>query len=330
MKSHIFEFAAKDVIRTLALPLGGLVVFAASMHLLSRWSVLPPPRPALDLDRTILIHQAEAARSSPKTEIVLLGDSSCLMDVMADQLSAQLSRPVLNLGTLSYLDLEAHGTLLREFVRAHPGQLRAVLLLMHPEALRRLEGEPYHLAILENFLRGTDHCPPLGLYSEVSCALGLEIFRGRLLSRAIASPLPNNEYGRFYRFTADLERFMTRHHGSLIEPVRKPFAGSAEYRLATSLQLQSRAFVVQVPAGVKLFAGITPLPASFVRADYARQYGELLAEWSRWLGADSLGLPATLPDERFGRVTHLTETGAREYTTRLAQLLRGQERELLK
>src|ERR1041385_2187046 len=80
------------------------------------------------------------------------------MDVSAKQLSARLGRPVLNLGTLSYLDPAAYAQLLREYAATNPGRLRAVVLLMRPEALRRGRSEPYHLSVLTNFLAGRDQC----------------------------------------------------------------------------------------------------------------------------------------------------------------------------
>src|SRR5512139_2493057 len=99
MRSHVHEYSPVDLLRVLAWPLVPVAVFAAAMHL-GTWARLwPAPRPALDVDRTVLIHQAEVARSAQDAEIVLLGDSSCLMDVSARQLAEELGRPVLNLGT---------------------------------------------------------------------------------------------------------------------------------------------------------------------------------------------------------------------------------------
>jgi len=324
MKSHQNDFQPKDVLRIIAIPLAGLALLAVLIHF-GVWSqLLPPPRPALDLDRTILVHQAEAAQSPQQAEVVLLGDSSCLMNVMAGQLTSELGHPVLNLGTLSYLGLATQTVLLKEFVRANPGRLRTVVLLMHPEALRRVSGdeESYHNAVVDGFLAGRDHCPASGLGGRISCGLGLESFRARVLSRLIPSPLPaTNDYGRAYRFTSGLEQFMVQHRGSLVEPAQRSFTGNPEYRLAAGLEKQSRALAAAIPPGVLLSAGITPVPASFVEPDFTQQHAFMLTEWSQWLGAVPLKLPATMPDENFGRVTHLNASGARSYTRLLAQSL---------
>ena len=93
------------------------------------------PRPILDIDRTILIHQAEASRLRHGADVVFLGDSSCLMDFSAKDLEGWLppDHRVLNLATLSYVDLPACAGLLRNYVAANPDRLRVVVLLLHPE-----------------------------------------------------------------------------------------------------------------------------------------------------------------------------------------------------
>src|SRR5262245_43258480 len=148
MKSHSIEFTPKELLRLVLPPLVPVVLFAMAMQAGARFGLLPAPRPTLDVDRTILIHQAESSRARSGAEIVLLGDSSCLMNVNARQFGNSLGRRALNLGTFSFLDLGAHTRLLREFTQANPGQPRVVVLLMHPEALRRGDSEPYPLALL--------------------------------------------------------------------------------------------------------------------------------------------------------------------------------------
>src|SRR6266567_7671003 len=145
MKSHTGEFTIKDLFQFVGGPLAALVIFAGLMHGAAALKWLPAPRPTLDTERTILLHQAQVSRTPHDAEILLIGDSSCLMDVSARQLGEQLGRPVLNLGTFSFLDLEAQGLFLRQYAQANAGRLRAVVLLMHPEALRRVGSEGFYL-----------------------------------------------------------------------------------------------------------------------------------------------------------------------------------------
>jgi len=327
MKSHVCEFAPKDLLHLAGLPLLPLALFAVVMHLGTKSHLLPVPRPTLDTERAILLHQAEASRSPQDAEVLLLGDSSCLMNISARRLTGQLGHPVLNLGTFSFLDLNAHSLLLREYARANPGRLRAVVLLMHPESLRRSGSEAYYLAALTNFLSGLDHCQAETTAGQASCLLGVEIFQGRILSRALPIPLPG-AYGRRYGFTRDLEDFLTRERGSAIDPDPKPFEGSAEYRLAPTLERASKSFRTAVPPGVKLLVAITPAPERFAGPRYPQLHADLLRQWSQWLQADAAltSLPPALPDDSFVRTTHLRESVIPSYTEQLAAALQPQLR----
>jgi len=324
MKSHICQFTTRELIRFAGMPLVPLTLFAVVMHLGARFQLLPAPRPALDVERTILIHQAESARAVNDAEVVLIGDSSCLMDVSARLLGEKIGRSALNLGTFSFLDLNAHALMLREHARANPGRLRAVVLLMHPESLRRVGSEAYYLNALTNYWAGRDHCPGETISGRISCLLGMEVFKGRVLGRFLPAPL-NGTYGRRYGFTCDLDRFLDQERGSAIDPDQlKTFTGSAEYRLAPTLERASKNFRAAMPAGAKLFVGITPAPERFAGARYPRLNAEMLRQWSQWLQADGAltNLPSVLPDDAFVRVTHLKESVIPRYTEQLAEALR--------
>lgn len=322
MTSHSYDFNRQDLLRVIGWPLLPVVVFALAMHLGVVWRVLPGPRPTLDVDRTLLVHQVEAAGVRQEAEILLLGDSSCLMDVSAPRLGALLRRPVLNLGTHSYLDLAADGELLRRFAAANPGRAQLVVLLLHPEALRRAAPEPYHVRLLLSLLRQHDAPPAAGLRERILQLSGLSIFQGRVLSRLLPAPL-RGAYGRFYGFSRDLDAYLTRNLGSAVDPEKRPFQGNAEYRLASQLEGSSASFRAALPPGARLVVGITPVPAAFAGPGYPAVRDRMLRQWGQWLRADAVldGLPAVLPDDQFMATTHLNETSARTYTESLARAL---------
>ncbi len=322
LKSHFCECSTMDVARLLAWPLAIIALFAATMHLAAAAGWLPAPRPTLDLDRTILTHQLEASRARQDATLVLLGDSSCLMNVDAAELTARLGQPVLNLGTLSYLDLNASAELLRQFVAANPGQLRAVVLLQHPEALRRPAPQEYHTNLLQHLLDGRDFGPRHTVQGALMSLLGLEIFQSRLLARVLPAPLPG-AFRQTYGFSADLDRHLTEHRGSLRDPDVQPLRGSAEYRLAPALERASRDFRAAMPSGVKLLVGITPVPEEFAGRSYSLTRDAMLSKWGQWLEADITltNLPPMLKDDRFVKTTHLNEAGVREFTETLARAL---------
>ena len=318
MRSHSYDFVSGDLARLLAPTLAIVALAAGILHAATLLNLLPGPRPTFDVDRTIVIHKIEASGSRQDAEVLLMGDSSCLMDLSAVKLTREIGRPVLNLGALSYLDLNAHATLLRRFVAANPNQLKAVVLLLHPEALRRHAPEEYHTAVFDHFVAGKDHATKRNLAHW----LGLEFFRSRVLSRALPTPFAG-AYGRRYGFSSDLQSYLTRERGSAIDPDPKAFQGNPEYRLAPQLEIQSRAFKTAVPAGVRLFVAITPVPAGFAPPNYAGQHRQMLEQWSQWLGADAalVDLPPTLPNDLFTTTTHLNEAGAAEFTALLARSL---------
>src|SRR5262245_2092460 len=212
MKSHTVEFTAKELIKSISAPLAPVALFALAMQAGVHFGLLPSPRPTLNVDSTILVHQAESSRARSGAEVVLLGDSSCLMNVNARQLGDALGRRALNLGTFSFLDLGTYTRLLREFTRANPGQPRVVVLLMHPAALRRAGSEPYPAAVFNHFLAGTDHHRLETFAGHFNAFSGVDAFQSRLLSRALPTPF-TNVFGRFYGFSADLERFMSARDG---------------------------------------------------------------------------------------------------------------------
>ena len=320
MKSHTYNFNPKDGLWLVARPLGVVLLFAIVMQGGGRLHLLPRARPTLDTERTILIHQIEAAQKKSAADVILLGDSSCMMDVSARLAGEKLGQKVLNLGLLSYVNLNGYASMLRHYTAANPGSPRAVVLLMHPEALRRSKGEAEYADFLEKSLAG-DVPENLGNSgSKIMSLLGVNSFKGRFLSRWVPAAL-GGEFGRQYGFAGDLDKYMDETGGSIIDPQPQPFQGNAEYSLAEQLQSASRVFKSAVPPGTRLFAAITPVPETFPRADYAIVHAGMLQQWSQWLGAEPLALPATMPDHLFAKTTHLNEAGVKSYTDLLTQAL---------
>jgi hypothetical protein len=325
MKSHEYEFTLRDLVPLIAMPLIPLALFAVVMHVGASMAMLPKPRPTLDTDRTILFHQAEASRSQHDANLVIIGDSSSLMDVSAPTLQTALpsGNRTLSLGTLSYLDLHAYASILKHYLAANPGRLRHVVLLLHPEALRRVAPTEYHVNALNHYYAGEDFCDPS--IGPFLCWVGGEIFRGRILSRTVPSPL-GGHYGKSYGFSADLWRYLSQNQGSAVDPGKfdpKEALGNAEYRLSKQLEAASKEFKAEMPAGVKLSVGITPTPESFVPPGFDQKHKEMLRDWNVWLQADVIlsELPATLPDRLFAGTAHLSAEGQRLYTDLLARVL---------
>jgi hypothetical protein len=279
----------------------------------------------MDLDRAVLVHQARRSQLQGAADIVLAGDSSCLTGVSAPLLGELLNKKALNLGTLSYVDLQSQGGLLRQYTAANPRSPQTVVLLMHPEALRLQEAPAYYSAVLASCLGGRDCVYGSGIEAWLDRCLGLETFRGRFLGRWLPRPL-TGAYAVRYGFTTDVRRCLDEHAGSLEDPNRydaSKAGGSPEYRLAARYELHSRLFREALPRQVRLAVGITPSPASFVSRQHSETCRAMLEQWGRWLDADLLltALPTVLPDRFFASVTHLNAEGADHFTRLLAQQL---------
>jgi hypothetical protein len=323
LPSHVCAFRGRDVATVLLPPLAVAGLFAALMHGGAALGWFPPPRPALDVDRTILVHQAESSGAIHDAEVVLLGDSSCLMDVSARALGRHLGRAALNLGTLSFLDLEADALLLRRYAAANPGRVRDVVLLMHPETLRRPSLESWHGPFLRDVLAGRDVSLAAGRVGTFRAVAGLDLWEGRWLARILPRPLPG-AFGRRYGFTRELEQFMERERGSVIEPENRPLRANTELRLAPRLQRESKTWREAVPAGARLIVGMTPIPDGLAGTNYMAQARDLLVQWQGWLGAEVAltNVPMALPDRYFSKPTHLNGDGAMLYTEHLAKAVR--------
>jgi len=219
MTSHTYQFERRDLFQILGRMMIIVALFALLMHLGANSDLLPPPRPTLDVDRTVLVHQLEKAQHSHQAEVILIGDSSCLMNVCARQLSEQLGTEVMNLGTLSYLDLKTFAALIEQYFKANPDGVKAVVLLQHPEALRRLGPEKFHTELFQSLMRGSDFFHFADWRQRLPYWLGVQQFRTRILCRLLPTPLPG-AYGRHYGFSVDFERYLAEHHGSAVDPNR--------------------------------------------------------------------------------------------------------------
>ena len=326
MKSHIYDFRLADIGRLLSGLLLPMIGFAAIMRLGAAAGILPSPRPCLDMDQTILSHQAEASRSSSDADVLFIGDSSCLMDFLGKYLE-EISRGnhrVINLGSLSYLGLNGYAALLSRYVAVNAGRLQTVVVLLHPEMLRGVDPVSQNLLFLSDYYARSDYGDTQTIQGQLRGLFGLDVFQDRLLSRA-PLPLPK-QYGQYYGFNLDLYRFMDEHGGSAIDPhqyVRHPGQGNAEYRLAPKWEAECQTLRAAVPPTAKLVIGVTPVPHSFAPPDYAARWKRILTQWGQWMQADTVlaELPPILPDSYFASTTHLNANGARRYTEMLATCL---------
>ena len=326
MLSHRCSFRLADLIPTIGGPAASLALIACGLHLAARFGWLPAPRPSLDMDRAILVAQADRSRDPDSiAALALIGDSSCLMNVDAPRLEARLQTSAQNLGTLSFLDPPSFASLLNAYVDAHEKAPDRVLLLVHPEFLRRAAPSPAHVAALWDYLNAEDNAYAVGPAALADAVLGAHIVRGRLLGR-LPQPLLGPDFRSYYGFTVNLERHMNARRGSAYDPRRlKPedLRGSARYRLSPRMARELPAIREALPEGAQLVVGLTPVPKSFAPPGYEDIYQTLLKELAVHAQADAalVRLPAVLEDGSFANRTHLRPAATERYTGLLARAL---------
>jgi hypothetical protein len=326
MKGQEYDLRLADVMRLAASLFIPVVLFAALMRIGALTRLLPAPWPALDVEHTVLVHQAEASRRTADADIVFIGDSSCLMNVAGkrlEELDAGKHR-VLNLGTFMYVGFNGYATMLSRCVASNPGSVKTVVVLVHPEMLRSGTPVPQYAQFLSDYCAGTDYAADQTAHSQLCGLFGLNIFQDRLLSR-VPLALPK-EYGRFYGFNLDLYRFMDEHRGSAVDPhqyVAGPGQGNAEYRLAPVLEAACRNLRAAIPQNSKLVIGLAPVPESFAPKSYPARWQNLLKQWGDWMQPDVVltNLPPTMPDTDFASTTHLNEKGGLRFTELVYQSL---------
>ena len=324
MRSHHYDFSSRETLRLILGPLVPLLCFIVLLKFAGAAGLLPPPFPILDVDRTILLHQATASRQPTAAQVLLIGDSSCLMNVSAPDLQEELggSIRVQNLGTLSYLDPREYAAFVRNYASGNRGSVQLVVLLMHPQALRLGSRQTYFSDLLRAWESGNDLCPPGG--SPLLCAAGISGFQSRVLTRLLPAPLPG-AYGVEYGFSWNLWARLTRQNGSIHDPGRFTSAPvNTEYTFSENIEIFSRGFKESCPPTAKLVIGITPLPVSLAPPRYSETFTRNLNQWAQWTGADySLGgLAGSLPDEAFASSAHLNSKNVASYTKALAEELK--------
>ena len=110
MRSYECQFTGRDFARCVLPTLAVLGCLALAVHAAGRLGVLPPPPAGWNPDLATFIHQSGACRSRTPAEIVLVGDSTCVVGVDAPDRSRQLPRrpSVRNLALVVWIGLELY------------------------------------------------------------------------------------------------------------------------------------------------------------------------------------------------------------------------------
>lgn len=323
MQSHQYRFARTALVRTMGPCLAGLGLLSLLLAALRLAGGLGRGFPVRDMDTAVLWAKADLAGRSQGVEIVLVGDSSCLMDVRAVELGEWLNRRCLNLGTFSHLGLQSHARLVSRARERNP--IQWVVLLCHPEALRRASVSTAHDRFLQEILEGRPAARLADASWDPALLLGISSLEDPFLNRLFPAVLKGG-FGPAHGHVGELLRVIHENRGSLEDPhqfERGRATGRAEFRIGRVVREEAGAFRASLGGRALLAVGLTPLPLSAASLTYTDTARDLARELAGLLGADQVltNLPATMRDDQFASSSHLTPAAARDFTALLASQL---------
>ena len=327
MKSHQCLFGLRDLAR-LALPtLLVLAGLSAGLRIGHKLGWLPAVPISLDPETMVLAHQSLASHTGPPAEVIVTGDSTCLLGVDGLELSRALpgQARALNLALYIGLDLGVYGAVVSDFAAAHPGRVRVVVLLLTPTKLAGTATSEQGKAMWRQIQAAERSGEPPGKSAQGTDWLGAQLLREHVLSHWLATPL-HGSGAAFFGFASEVDAYMGEHYGSPLSFgtfKALPGAARSEWTLVPEFEAETRAFRAQIPAGVKLCVGLTPGAAGASAPGEVPRRRALLEEWNRWMNADVLltNLPPALPDVFFSGGGHMNAAGQKRFTHLLAREL---------
>lgn len=297
------------------------LVLWLGLVLLSLSSSVFLDQPRFDGETVALFHQHESMESDSPADLLLVGDSSCMMGVDAPALSERLGglSKSLNLGLIIGLSAKTYAEAVRTKIdnaRVFP---KVLILLISPAKLAEDQRNPWFEDLWQSFAIS---------HSSIE-ASPFEFVRERLMGRLFSQSLKGNgawEYG----FTSVIWDYLEAHHGSAIDGGEFRWKGKGEgrsFKVLSTLEGEYLDFQSIIGEQVPLFVGLTPMPETYVGDSFEADREHMLATLSKWMPTAHIlaNLPATLPGGVFATPTHLNEQGQRVFTRYLAEILRRED-----
>jgi hypothetical protein len=343
MQSHSYRISKEDWLGSVWWTLAAFVGIVLCARILGSSEILPITGPSGYVEDIVIEEKERAARDPDDVDLLFVGDSSCLMGFSARAFEELMPRTrVYNLGTLSTLGLEKFGAFSGRFLKNAPG-VQTVVLLISPEMVRSGSAKPAaaralppefeeRMRALQADNRRVDAELKKDRINDIARWLVLPLIRTQLVARVFEKPLAGS-FGLTYGFPQGLREYIRREKGSVADPTvleRKTTPtrrmSGGDVFISDAFKAQCESLRKQLPRGVRLLAGLTPVSQAEHGADYRAEFQETLLILRDYLAADGVltNLPATLPDRFFSTSTHLSPAGAREYTHALARALRGE------
>ena len=321
---HALLLIVRAAVPTLAL-VGATLAIAAYSHLQSPAFTREQEPNFVD---ALIETQIERANTLPATDILIVGDSSALMDIDPARLARLTGQSAETLATIAYGGPRAMASLIDRMARrgARP---RTLILAFHAAGMpRRADWEDWTMQVVaqtrQRPFASSIRTGALGRLNDLTSGI---VFR----------PL-EGAYGSFYGGREQFVDYLREHHGSAIDPRPRDLSGdeltSAALQWAVSFETTDlfradlptlRAAIERLaPARVRLL--ITPVPQRWALPQALENRSAAIREITEALGlakGDLLDTPAYLPTRSFAVETHLHESARPLFTQSLAAALAG-------
>lgn len=307
----VFRTHGREVLQELAQRATGVVAAFAFAWVGTSIGGLPAPRALETMEEAVLTAKANLAKSRAPAQVVLMGDSTCLMHLDPAYFRDRYGIEALNLGLWRDLTFDAYAALLEARTAAgHPP--RQIVLMIHPTLLRRAASKTESFVLLQALLEGHDRPvkSPLGILQAP-----LDRLRDRVINRLIPRSLPDS-YRATHGSTAHLARSLEVSRGGLSavrETGRSQRLARAEYWISPQLGDALRRF--RDAAGTaEILVLISPTPGSLALRETEEDIRTLANNLARELGpARVLPAPALWDDADFVDGIHLKPAAARRF-----------------
>ncbi|NEQ64722.1 MAG: hypothetical protein F6K21_04295 [Symploca sp. SIO2D2] len=277
-----------------------------------------------NISRLIVDEQIERAKTIHNTDLLLIGDSSCLMGIDAPLLSHLLNKKVESLCTLGFVGPEGYSELLRKYFSRGMKSNR-VILVFHGIQMKRDSSWQQWVDYIKDYEFNQNSKSKLIHNPKNNILL--------LLNKFLFIPL-HNKWGEYYGSDYSFSSFIRRHHGTAVDP-NSPLntyipVGSAPkseaYRYEVNQQYEDsleplEQVLLEYNMHDKTMLMISPIPSSLQREQTMITRKSAIERISKRLNisdTEIIDLPSSLQARYFATNTHLAENGRNYYTRLLA------------
>ncbi len=282
------------------------------------WSLVSPPIAGFSVEDTVTGGQYQRANTIAKADVLIIGDSSCLMGADAKQLSHLLGKRVTSLCSMADVGAAGFAELYRRYTARH-GAPTTVIVGANPAVLHY----------------GGAHLQTLGYEAWVLHPHGFHSL-GRLRRTAynkvlhpVFPPALPGTYGKDYGFPDLLLKELNSHQGSLREPNQyTPPKAPQHHEFVLSDDVAQRVTVfgeaLRAAPPQRLLVWITPVPEALAPGGHNASRDAVAQAYLGHLNtpqAKLLPMAPYLPDDLFANPSHLNARGQDHATRLLADAL---------